>query len=224
MKALRIAALQHSPGTSSGTLTTWASDRGHRLEVRRLFAGDRLPDLGDFDWLVSLGGPMNCDDESVPFLQPERRLVKDAISSEKGVLGLCLGGQIIARSFGANVAPSSRWETGWHAVEIEDAYLGRENLTVFQWHQDTFELPTRCKRFATNSITENQAFRFSDRVVGLQFHPETSADWVRYLTKEDPYPRGSFAQSPDEIVRGLEHQQALQRWFFRLLEQIEGVL
>jgi GMP synthase-like glutamine amidotransferase len=55
---------------------------------------------------------------------------------------------------------------------------------VFHWHEDTFDLPAGSVRLATNSNTENQAFRFGRHAYGLQYHielnPEMLDNWLHY--------------------------------------------
>ncbi len=50
---------------------------------------------------------------------------------------------------------------------------------MFQWHGDTFGLPRGARRLATSRLCRNQAFRYQDRVYGLQYHLEVDAPLVR---------------------------------------------
>ena len=225
MRVLRIIILVHGPGTRPDATVQWAFDQGHAVDIRYLFRGDQLPELSEFDWLVTTGGPMNCfDDEKFPFLKREAQLIRQAISGGKAVLGLCLGAQLMARAMDAPVNRNPNWEVGWHAVQIDDVYLGKADLSVFQWHQDTFGVPNGAVRIATNAATSNQAFRLSPRVVGTQFHPEAIAEWVEEAAVDPEYPTGLFVQEPSELVQGLIHLPAMNYWFRGLLHQIEGAL
>lgn len=227
-RILRICILVHGPGTRTDASVTWAETAGHKPEVRYLFRGDPLPQLTEFDWLISTGGPMHAladlKYQKFSFLRDEAELIRQAIELGRGVLGLCLGAQLIARALGANVKPNDHWEVGWHPVEIDDAYLGKERLTAFQWHQDTFDVPKGAVRIATNSATPNQGFRLSKRVVGVQFHPEAITEWVHDCAIDPDYPAGPFVQAPPKLVQGLIHLPAMNYWFKRLLHQIEGDL
>lgn len=215
----------HGPGTRPDATVEWAFEQGHVVDIRYLFRGDEIPLLSEFDWLVTTGGPMNStDDENFPFLAREAQLIQQAISAGKAVLGLCLGAQLIARAMGAKVHRNAHWEVGWHSVRVDDAYLGKGDFVVFQWHQDTFDLPEGAARIATNSITENQAFRISPRVVATQFHPEAVTKWIQESAVDPVYPAGPFVQLPNDIVQGLIHLPAMNYWFRRLLHQIEGDL
>jgi len=214
--SFKIAILQHSSGTPPGSLLEWAGARGHRPDLRLLHDGASLPALNEFDLLVSLGGPMNVDDvEEFPWLADEKRLLREAVGAGRRCLGLCLGGQLMAQALGGDVRPNLHWEAGWHPVTLND---GRR-LTVFQWHQDAFTPPAGAERIATNDITPNQGFRLGASAIGLQFHPEATADWIRECSKEEPYPQGPYVQRPEEIVAGLApHLAEMRAWFFGLLD------
>ncbi len=220
---MKITILQHSNGTPPGTVLDWIKERGHQADVRRLQdtpAGQSLlPSLSETEFLIILGGPMNVDDvDKHPWLNDEKKFLRQAIEGNKPCVGLCLGGQLLAQTLGATVRKHKHWEVGWHSVQLNG---GKKDLTVFQWHQDTFGLPEGAMRIATNSITENQGFRFRDHVVGLQFHPEATPEWVKECTEEEDYPQGPYVQDEATVMAGLDHLPQLRRWFFELLDEVE---
>lgn len=183
-----------------------------------MYDGAALPDLGKVDWLVILGGPMNVDDMRLhPWLKKEKEFLRDAIRASVPCLGLCLGAQLLAQTLGADVRKNANWEVGWHPVRLKSG----NDLTVFQWHQDTFDLPDGAIRTATNSITENQSFLYGQHVIGTQFHPEATKAWVEEFADENPYPAGPFVQSPEQVLGGSHHLPAMRAWFFDLLEGLE---
>jgi GMP synthase (glutamine-hydrolysing) len=138
---------------------------------------------GDFAGIGPLGGSMQSwDEQRLPFLRRERELLREAVEEGVPVLGICLGGQVLARALGAEVRPSERPERGWLAVEATpeaagDPLLGhlREPVGVYQWHTDVFDLPEGAVRLARSELSPNQAFRYGERAWGLQFHPEVDA-------------------------------------------------
>ena len=214
----RIVILQHSKDTPPGSTLEWLETKGYRADIRRLYAGDELPNSSDFDWLIILGGPMNVDDlREHPWLSKEKALLKQAITEKKSCLGLCLGGQLLAQVLGARVAPHSHWEVGWHQVQVDSM----KDLYVYQWHQDAFDLPSGAIRIASNSITRNQGFAFEEHVIGLQFHPEATEDWVKECSLETPFPEGPYVQGPGPMLEGLVHLPAMKTWYFRLLDRME---
>jgi GMP synthase-like glutamine amidotransferase len=216
---MKISVLQHSEGTPPGSILNWATQRGHHIDLYKLHQGDTLPELHSIGLLVILGGPMNVNDvELFPWLAAEKRFLKSAIDSGAACLGLCLGGQLLAQILGARVQKNNHWEVGWHQIALE----GATNLAVFQWHQDCFELPPGAERIATNTITENQAFRFGKKILGFQFHPEATAEWVKECSEDQDYPVGPFVQSPAEVMAGVQQLPAMQKWFFGVLDSLIG--
>ena len=137
----------------------------------------------DFAGIVPLGGSMQAwDEERLPYLGRQRELLREAVDEGVPVLGICLGGQLLARALGAEVRPAERPETGWLQVEATPEAAGdpllahlREPVGVYQWHLDVFDLPAGAIRLARSDQSENQAFRYGERAWGLQFHPEVDA-------------------------------------------------
>jgi GMP synthase (glutamine-hydrolysing) len=136
-------------------------------------------DATDFAAIVVMGGEMHAlNDAEFPYLAREVELLRDAAAHDVPVLGICLGGQLLARSLGADVRPAGELEGGWLPIEpvpgaAGDPVLGHLSAPtgVFSWHLDIFDLPAGATQLATGQTTEQQAFRHG-RSWGLQFHPE----------------------------------------------------
>ena len=136
--------------------------------------------------LVILGGPMNVyEDEKYPFLKKEKSFLYQAIDSNIPVMGICLGAQLVAAVLGARVRRGPVKEIGWFDIFLtqeakSDPLLkdfGKE-IKVYQWHEDTFDLPSGAVLLAqANGM--NQAFRYKDCVWGFQFHVEIDADMIK---------------------------------------------
>ena len=136
--------------------------------------------------LTVMGGPMSANDEAdLSWLAPEIALVRDAIASEKIVLGVCLGAQIIAKALGAQVYAGKQKEIGWFPVRAESGHELFDGLPgefmAFHWHGETFDLPAHAERLASTPVTANQAFAVGSRVLGLQFHMEATTESVNAL-------------------------------------------
>jgi len=203
----------------------WLKLKNHSYSTVRLFEGESLPSLSETDWLIILGGPMNVDEvDQHPWLGEEKEFLRHAIAEGKTCLGLCLGGQLLAQALGATVRKNESWEAGWHTVQIGSNQIGSDfRLTVFQWHQDTFALPEGATRVATNRNCENQAFAYGDHVVGLQFHPEATEDWVRECLEDKEQPSGPHAQKPEQMLENIIFIHPMRKWFFELLDRMESV-
>jgi GMP synthase (glutamine-hydrolysing) len=150
----------------------------------------------EYDAVIALGGPVSVyEREDVEFIDSSLALLRAALRRDVPVLGICLGAQMLAQCLGARVWPGRtkglRKEIGWFSVgltprgRVDPAFHGfPENVLVFQWHGDTFDLPTGSWPLATGRPYRNQAFRFGRWVYGLQFHVEVTADMVAQWVRE----------------------------------------
>jgi GMP synthase-like glutamine amidotransferase len=182
---LRALVVQHEEATPPGLVTEWLAH--HRIEpddVRIDLAQDDVDPAGH-DLVVSLGAEFAAFDDHLPYVPREARLMRRAVDAEIPILGLCYGGQLLARVLGGEVFRSDVAEIGWLPVRTTDAELVSEG-PWFQWHFDCFTLPPGARLIAESDVGP-QAF-VSGRSLGLQFHPEVTpeimADWVRVYRHE----------------------------------------
>ncbi len=163
-----------------------------------------LPAPEGLDLLVVMGGPMNIyEHEAYPWLAAEKRFIRACIDAGKMVLGICLGGQLIADVLGGTVTRAPFEEIGWLPVELTEA--GRrldvfadfpERFTTLQWHGDMFSIPPGAVRAAFSEATPNQAFCYDGgRVIGLQFHLEETRETLGELV-EVARARGEVCAAP----------------------------
>jgi GMP synthase (glutamine-hydrolysing) len=229
---VRVLVLQHISCEPPGVYEDVLRERGASLHRVELDEGEPLPDWHGFDAIVAMGGPMSVnDDEALPWLTAEKRLIGDAVRAGTPYWGVCLGVQLLAASLGARVYPGPTPEVGLLPVEITSE--GRtdpvfadapDDLVTLQWHGDTFDLPDSAVRLAGSPAYPNQAFRF-DRAYGVQFHlevsPEMAREWAdvpEYTTSlEKTLGPGSAAdflrRIEDRSGEMLTHGRALfERW------------
>jgi GMP synthase (glutamine-hydrolysing) len=181
----RVLVIENDPKLhGTGRLGEALERSGLPWERRQAWSEDvGALDARDLGGIVVMGGEMNAlDDEHYPYLAREVVLLNDALARDVPVLGICLGGQLLARALGARVTPATALEGGWVPISPVpdlngDPVLG--HLTgptgVFSWHIDIFDLPRGATQLATGAFTEQQAFRYG-RAWGLQFHPEVDAE------------------------------------------------
>ena len=179
------------------------------VTVTKFFEDPTLPDADDLDLLVIMGGPMSVNDEAgCPWLAAEKQFIRKAIEKDKAVIGICLGAQLIANALGAAVRPNGTKEIGWFPITAEpasyteDIFSFPQELLVFHWHGETFDLPDGAIRLAKSDACENQAFQLGRRVIGMQFHLETTPDAARDLVHHcrDELRPSRYVQSEAEIL------------------------
>jgi GMP synthase-like glutamine amidotransferase len=176
---MRALVIEHEPDIPGGLVDEWLSGRGAVGTVHRIATDARDPDPRDYDLIVTLGSVAAAFDDSVPWISRELRLLREAFEADVPMLGICFGGQILARALGGRGLRAERAEIGWMAIESRDPSLVPAGPWL-QWHHDTFTPPDRATVIA-HSPAGPQAFTLG-RSLGLQFHPEVTAeivaDWV----------------------------------------------
>jgi GMP synthase (glutamine-hydrolysing) len=189
-----VLIVKHVKQEGSGMLGRSFEEAGWQLVTVELGHGESLPDsLDGFAAVVTLGGPMNVyEEEAYPFLKEEDLFIREVLREEIPFLGICLGAQLLAKACGARVTKAVQKEVGWYAVDLtkqarQDRLFRRVEspLTVFQWHEDTFEIPDGGVLLGTSALVRNQAFRMGSCAYGLQFHVEVSMDMVETWMKDE---------------------------------------
>lgn len=186
---MRIHALQHVAFEGLGSIGQWIRAQGHHLTLTRLYAGDPLPHLEDFDRLIIMGGPMNIyEDELYPWLTGEKVLISNVIDAGKSAVGICLGAQLLADALGSPVFAGPEKEIGWLPITVTEAGKKTALLSglpdqaiVFHWHGDTFNLPQGAVHLAASAGCCQQAFLYENRILGLQCHLESTPETVREI-------------------------------------------
>lgn len=227
---MKIHYLQHVPFEDLANIGRWAGDRGHKVTGTMLFAGENLPEVDGFDWLVIMGGPMNIYEENeYPWLIKEKRFIEQAIKANKIVLGVCLGAQLIADVLGGPVSRNKYKEIGWLPVSLTPqarelpVFRALPHIfTALHWHGDTLTIPPGCTRVAESAGCTNQAFSYNGRVIGLQFHLESSFESINKLICNcgDELVEGRYIQTADEILSQQGNLEIIKGLMNLLLDNI----
>jgi GMP synthase-like glutamine amidotransferase len=232
MFGMKVHYLLHDPLEGPGAISDWARRRGHGESSTLLCAGEPLPPLDGFDWLIAMGGPMNVYEEGrYPWLKREKAFLREAIDAEKAVVGICLGGQLIACALDGLVTKNPWPEIGWLPIRWTEAALSDPlfagfppEAVVLEWHGDTFsQLPAGARLLAKSEACAHQAFVFKERVFGFQFHLETTLPLLRQFVAgfsgqlvDSPY-----VQSAREMLSRPEHIERNNAWLFAFLAALE---
>ncbi len=230
---MNIHYLQHVPFEGLGSIEVWAQSRRDRVTATRLYGSDALPRLADVDLLIVMGGPMNIyEHDRYPWLLEEKRFIERAITAGKPVLGVCLGAQLVADVLGARVYRNAEKEIGWFPIETTAAAAATRafrdlprKIEAFHWHGDTFDIPRGAVHLARSAACENQAFTYDERVVGLQFHLETTPQSARAIIEHsaDEIVPGRFIQSAEAMLSDAHRFVAINEAMRRVLDGLAAI-
>jgi len=237
--SLSILVVVHADEAPAGLLRSEAERLGHRLryayvrntEESDAFAAELREDHQDAircDALVILGGPMSsCDEQQFPHYGELLALIRAYASAGRAILGLCLGAQLIARAFGASVAPMGFFEARCEPLSLTVA--GQRDrllrdlprpLKPMQWHYDTFEIPRDAVALVEGSRCLNQGFFIEPGCWGFQAHFEATAttciSWDHELCEQAG---GGVHSGPGLSMSDIENavkngSEMMRRWFF----------
>lgn len=207
---MRIHYFIHADFEKLGAIKEWANQRGHILKETNTYRGEKLPEVDEFDFLIIMGGPQNaCQIADYPYLENEVQLIKQAITSRKIVLGVCLGAQLIAEALGGKTQPSPQREVGVFPITLtaaaqHDAVFKDfpAQFPVMHWHNDMPGLTSDMVLLATSEGCPCQAFRYDDHVYGLQFHCELTQNLVASMIDHcgNDLQAAQFVKSPDKLL------------------------
>lgn len=186
-----------------GTIEDYLIAQKIPYSIIELSKGEGIPEPDDFDTLIIMGGPMSVNEEDVyPYIKEEEKLVRNFLSGDKKVLGICLGAQIMAKALGSVVYAGSIKEIGWYDIELSEEGLRDpcmrslalhpevgdfwRRFKVFHWHGETFDIPAYALRLAGSSLYPNQAFRYKNNAYAFQFHIEVSKEMIYGWFKDEP--------------------------------------
>jgi GMP synthase (glutamine-hydrolysing) len=225
----KVLVVVHQEHSTPGRVGEFLMARGYTLDRRCPNMGDPLPtDLSEYAASVVFGGPMSANDDHLPGIRAELQwLEKHALPSGRPLLGICLGGQQIARVLGARVGRhcDGLVEIGYY--EVAPTEHGGDFLdcpTVFyQWHSETFEIPGDTVHLAHNRHFPGQAFRYDGCTYAIEFHPEMTREMVdRWCQSDGGAPKLAMpgAQPREAHLEGFDRFAAeTDRWLGRFLDE-----
>lgn len=231
---MNVLIFQHAAEEAPGTLLDWLNTRKLKSTVHHWYRDNRAPDSEDYDWLIVLGGAMNLDDEAEhPWLKEEKRYLQEWLESEKPILGICLGSQLLAQALGGKVVKNPQREIGFLEVtknaNRHPAFKRWPQSTrVYQYHEDSFSIPPGCTNLLSSPGCAHQAFALdeNEQIMGLQFHPESTREWILGNARSVHARQGEpYVQNPAETAAEIgRHLPPMTTNFFRLLDDFsEGL-
>lgn len=226
----RIVLIRHGDDPDDDRVVSYFRSKGLEPEIRKPFKGERLGDVdGSVIGSVIYGGRFSVfEEENYKFLYDENRWIELCIKQDVPLLGICQGGQSIARVLGAAVGPKPGEPHEFGYYEIRPTEKGRayfpESLTVAQAHFHEFEIPRGAVKLASSGMFGQQAFKYGPQTFAFQFHAEVTPRCFRRWQESDwavyGKPGVQSRTEQDALMARHDHRQHL--WFMGFLEKLFG--
>ena len=216
----RLLILQHLEREGPGLFLAIAEERGFTVTTFRMDLGDSLPNVSNGDLLLVLGGPMGIKDirhPSYPWLNKEVNIIKQALNQDVGIIGVCLGAQLLAYAAGGDVELLEEAKTGqplaeigWHNV-FSFAFKNKNNnklttllskpFPVLHWHGDRILLPMTAELIASSHRCKEQLFQIGSKAYGIQFHVEIETEMVnRWIVDDNKFITSTLGRDGQSIL------------------------
>jgi len=211
---------------------TWSDDRCSGLLIEKGYEIDwcypqenlTLPDPKDYRAAVMFGCRESVNDTE-PWIKAELRWVENCLKANCPYLGICFGGQMLAKVLGAEVSKhrENLTEIGFTEIRPVDSVLDCQTMPskLFQWHREGFDLPSDSTLLCSSERFYNQGFRYDEKHYGLQFHPEVNQPIIaQWLSQNDDFDaEGLDIDSRKQHLSYANlHDQSITRWFSGFLD------
>ncbi|MFL5894427.1 MAG: type 1 glutamine amidotransferase [Thermoleophilaceae bacterium] len=179
----RVVVLHHLDDTFLGYAGEALRAAGVELDERDLKRGEPLPEPGEADAILSLGGDQSVlDIDRYPYLVAEAELLRAEAERGTPILGVCLGGQLLAHALGGSVERMPVRTVDWSEVrrlpeaDGDPVFGGLPPVfRALHWNEDCFQVPDGAVELLSRAGPGGEAFRWGGSAWGIQFHPEADA-------------------------------------------------
>lgn len=150
----------------------------------------QVPDPGECDgWVIS--GSVDSTYDDLPWIDPTEHFLRDVVSRQVPVVGVCFGHQLLAQALGGRVEKADAgWGIGVHEYRLADELPDSVDLApgtrlkLIASHQDqVVELPAGAEVVASSDHCPVAAFTIGPRVLAIQPHPEFSVGFAHHLVE-----------------------------------------
>jgi GMP synthase (glutamine-hydrolysing) len=225
----RLAVLHHLERPFTGYAAEPLAAAGLELVERDLRRGDPLPSLDEVDGVLAFGGEQSVRElDRYPYLVAEGELLREAVAREVPVLGVCLGGQLLAHALGGEVTRMPARVVAWETVKRLPAGDGDPVVgdlptpfAALHWNEDSFAVPPGGVEVLTRSGPGGEAFRYGDGAWGVQFHceadPAALEGWYAHIPMDGRSEEDARAADERNMPQQRDVAEALFGGFARVV-------
>ena len=193
---------------------------------------DFFPPVDFFDAFIIGPTPISANEvEEHAYLRREWDYLGEIIESGKPCLGICCGGQMLARKLGADVKRSPEKEVGGYDVRLtqdgrmDPLFAGfPEEFPVFQWHSDMFEVPPGGRLLVEGTPCPIQAFGLGN-VRGIIFHLEIDRREAGRWADTYPAELEAVGKTREQVLDECGEREPEMRWLApKLMDNFVGLV
>ncbi|GKU11096.1 unnamed protein product [Fusarium langsethiae] len=185
-------------GLKHETLRDKAKDVSYEISRWDVVTAQEYPSIEEVDGFL-LTGSKHTSFADDPWISKLVEYVQKVYTStDKPIVGICFGHQIIARALGAKVAVSpGGWEVCVDRINLNETgqkLLGVPSLGLHQMHRDAvLEIPEGLVSLGSSSKCEVQGLYKPGRIMSFQAHPEFD-DFIMEEIMKARYAQKIFSQ------------------------------
>jgi GMP synthase-like glutamine amidotransferase len=225
----KVLAIRHVKIEHAGLLGEVLYNMGYQIHYLDTPKGQLLEEpLESYSLVLVLGGYMGAyEEDKYPFLNYEFKIIEYALKADIPLIGICLGSQMLARVLGSNVYKGHKKEIGFFEVKKAEKHpyfdSFPDSFKVFQWHNDTFDLPNGAIWVFTSDTYQNQGFVYN-KAVGLQFHIEVDDSMIKEWLLEYSYEINKENIDTSAILRDAFIQTQAQKNYIQAFAFLTKIL